>query len=214
MPGRFAALIAATAVAPLVACGGSGAQTLSATSLAPCVPRGVRIIKTDSRAQVYSQGNLVYGCDRRTRRSTKLGSVTACVATERVDHVALAENIVAYGTDRCGVDAGFTVVVVRRLSDGKRLAGYEAVAGPGLVESYQSIGSIAVKSDGSVAWIGSERSIIGRGSRIEVDKVQRSKRVTLDSGPGIVASSLHLRGSTLTWRRASAHAETLSSTLS
>jgi hypothetical protein len=149
---------------------------------------------------VYSLGKLVYGCDRRTRRTTKLGNRTACIGAVRVDHVALADNIVAYGAERCGVDAGFTVVVVRRLSDGKRLAGYGAVGGPGLVESYQSIGSIVVKRNGSVAWIGSERSIIGHGSRVEVAAGQRGKRSTLDSGPGIVGSSLRLSLSTLTWR--------------
>jgi hypothetical protein len=54
-----------------------------------------------------------------------------------------------------------------------------------------------------VAWIASERSIIGRGSRIEVDRVQHGKRTMLDSGSGIVASSLRLRGSTLSWQQGS-----------
>jgi hypothetical protein len=111
---------------------------------------------------------------------------------------------VAYGIDYCGVDAGYTVVIVRRLSDGKRLRSYAAVSGPGLPESYESIGSIVVKSDASVAWIGSERSIIGQGSRTEVNRAQGGTRVQLDSGTGIVGSSLRLRGSTLTWQHASA----------
>ena len=139
----------------------------------------------------------------RTRRTTKLGTTTVCIAAARVDRVALAGNIVAYGVDRCGVDTGFTSVVVRSLSEGKRLASYAAVNGPGLVESYQTIGSIVVKRDASVAWIGTEHSIIGRGSRTEVDGAQHGKRALLDSGVGIVASSLRLRGSTLSWRRAS-----------
>jgi hypothetical protein len=200
--GRFAALTAATAVASLLACGSSEARTLNAhaTALARCAPANARIIKTGSRAQVYSLNKLVYGCDRLTRRPTKLGNATVCLQAVRVDHVALAYNLVAYGAERCGIDTGFTVVVVRRLSDGKRLAGYDAVSGPGLVESYQSIGSIVVRRDGSVAWIGSEHSIGGQGSRIEVDAVQRGKRSSLDSGPGIVASSLRLSLSMLSWR--------------
>jgi hypothetical protein len=84
------------------------------------------------------------------------------------------------------------------------------VSGPGLVESYQSIGSIVVKRDASVAWIGSEHSIVGRGSRIEVDQVQHGKRAVLDSGSGIVGSSLRLRGSRLSWRHGSTiHAATM-----
>jgi hypothetical protein len=153
---------------------------------------------------VYAVGKLVYGCDRGTRQSTMLGDTTACIAAARVDRVALADSIVAYGVNRCGVDTGFALVVVRRLSDGKRLASYAAIGGPRLVESYQSIGSIVVKRNGSVAWIGSEHSIIGQGSRIEVDAVQRGKRSTLDSGSGIVASSLRLRVSTLSWRHGTA----------
>ncbi len=101
------------------------------------------------------------------------------------------------------MDAGYTTVIVRRLSDGKRLRSYSAVSGPGLPESYQSVGSIVVKRDASVAWIGSEHSIIRQGSRIEVDRAQHGTRVLLDSGAGIVGSSLRLRGSTLTWRHAS-----------
>jgi hypothetical protein len=204
--GRLGALLAAAALAAVVGCGSSAAKTVTsrAAALARCAPAGARIIRADSRAQVYALRNAVYGCDARTGRSTRLGNTTVCIAAARVDRTALAGNIVAYGVDRCGVDAGFTSVVVRRLSDGQRLASYGAVNGPGLVESFQSIGSIVVKSDASVAWIGAEHSIIGRGSQIEVDRAQRGRRVLLDSGSGIVGSSLRLRGSTLTWRHASA----------
>jgi hypothetical protein len=190
----IAALTAATAAAPLVSCGSSGAQGLAShpSGAAPCAQTGARIIRNDSRAQVYTLHKLVYGCDRGSHRITKLGDTTACIAAARVDHLALADTRVAYGVDRCGVDAGFTVVVVRRLTDGKRLAGYRAVSGPGLVESYESIGSIVVKRGGSVAWIGSQRSIASHGSRIEVAEGQRGKRSTLDSGSGIVGSSLRL----------------------
>jgi hypothetical protein len=160
--GRYAALAAATALASSVACGSSGAQTRTAhaTALARCAPAGARIIKTDSRAQVYSLNKLVYGCDRRTRRSTKLGNATLCIGIVRVDHVALSADVVAYGADHCGIDTG--------------------------------------------SWIGSDRSIIGKGSRIEVAAGRRGRRSTLDSGPGIVASSLHLSGSTLSWRHGTA----------
>jgi hypothetical protein len=201
--GRLGALVAAAAAT--VGCGSSAAQTVTSrqAAVARCAPAGARIIRSDQRAQVYALQNAVYGCADRPRRTTKLGNTTVCVAAARVDRVALAGDIVAYGVDRCGVDTGFTTVVVRRLSDGKRLAGYAAVNDPGLLESYQSIGSIVVKSDGAVAWIGAEHSIIGQGSRIEVDGVQHGKRAVLDSGSGIVGSSLRLRGSTLTWRHAS-----------
>jgi hypothetical protein len=158
------------------------------------------MVRTDPQAQVYVLRAAVYGCDRRTRRSTKLGNTTACIAAARVDRTALGGNIVAYGVDRCGVDAGYTTVIVRRLSDGKRLRSYSAVSGPGLPESYQSIGSIVVKRDASVAWIGSEHSIIRQGSLIEVNRAQHGTRTTLGSGASIKPGSLKLTGSTLSWR--------------
>jgi hypothetical protein len=178
--------------------------TSRAAAALRCAPPGARIIRTDSRAQLYALRQVVYGCDDQTHRSTALGNATACIAAARVDRTALAGSIVAYGVDRCGVDAGYTTVVVRRLSDGKRLHSYAAVGGPGLVESYQSIGSIVVKRGTAVAWVGAERSIIGRGSWVEVDGVQHGKRTLLDSGTGIIGSSLRLRGSMLSWRHASA----------
>jgi hypothetical protein len=203
--GRLGALVAAAVITAAVGCGASAAKTLTsrAASFPRCAPAGARLIKNDSLAQVYALHGAVSGCDRRTRRSTRLGNTMGCIAAARVDRTALADNIVAYGLDRCGVDAGFTTVFVRRLSDGKRLASYGAVSGPGLVESYQLIGSIVVKRDAAVAWIASERSIIGQGSRLEVDGAQHGRRTVLDSGTGIVASSLRVRGSTVSWQHGS-----------
>ena len=194
------------AVAAAVGCGSSAANPVApgGPGFQRCVPPGARTIRTDPEAELYALHNVVYGCDRHTRRSTRLGNTTACIGAARVDRTALAQDIVAYGLDYCGVDAGFATVTVRRLSDGRRLGSYVAVSGPGLVESYQSIGSIVVRANASVAWIGSERSIIGRGSRTEADRVQHGKRAQLDSGSEILGSSMRLRGSTLSWRHGSA----------
>jgi hypothetical protein len=210
---RLGALVAAIAVAGAVGCGSSAANGVArrGPGFPSCAPAGARIIRADPRAQLYALHTVVYGCDRRTRTSTKLGDTTACVEAARIDQTALVQNIAAYGLDYCGVDTGFTTANVRRLSDGKRLGSYLAVAGPGLAESYQSIGSIVVNPDASVAWIASARSIIGRGPRIEVNRVERGKRTLLDSGPAIVASSLRLSRSTLSWQHGST---TRSATLS
>lgn len=151
---------------------------------------------SNSRAQVYALDKAMYGCDRHSHLTTKLGVTTNCIAASRVDHVALAGDAVAYGVDRCGVDTGSTTVTVRRLSDGKRLAGYAALMGPVGPESYESIGSLVVRAGGAVAWIATANSIIGHGTRTEV----AANGKVLDSGTGIVQSSLRLHGSTLTWR--------------
>src|SRR5205807_5844094 len=98
-----------------------------------------------------------------------LGQAKVCVASTRVDHLALAGDVVAYGLQQCGVDTGIASVPVRRLSDGKRLSWYSAVTGSVGPESFESVNSIVVKRDGAVAWIATLNSIIGPVIRIQVD---------------------------------------------
>ena len=184
-------LLSAVTAALLAALGGG-----SAAASVACAPESTQVKLTDRQAQVYAHGKAIYGCDRRTRQTTKLGRTSTCVATARVDNLALAGDLVAYGLDRCGVDTGSTTVLVRRLRDGKQLRSFAAVTGPGLVESYQSLGALIVTPKGAVAWVATDSSIIGHGSRIEV----HANGMLLDSGSRIVSSSLRLHGSTLTWR--------------
>jgi hypothetical protein len=189
--GLLATLLAFAVAATLAASCGAASVASS-----PCAPAGAQVKLADGRAQVYALQNAIYACDRRTHRTIRLGQKTICVGTARVDDTALAGDTVAYGLDRCGVDAGFTIVIVRRVSDGKRLHSFRAITGPGLVESYQSINALIVKPNGAVAWIATDSSIIGRGKRIEVHANSR----LLDSGAAIVPTSLRLHGSTLSWR--------------
>jgi hypothetical protein len=184
-------LLSAVTAAVLAAIGGG-----TAAASAPCAPPGAQVKLADRRAQAYSLGKAIYVCDRRTRRTTKLGQASVCVATARVGDMALADDVVAYGLDRCGVDTGFTTVLVRRVSNGMRLHSFAAVTGPGLVESYQSINSLIVTPKGAVGWIATDSSIVGHGRRLEV----HANRRLLDSGPAIVPTSLRLHGSTLSWR--------------
>jgi hypothetical protein len=184
-------LVSAVITAVLAALGGGTAAASSA-----CAPPGAQVKLTDRHAQVYVLGKAVYACDRGTGRTTKLGQKTVCVATARVDGTALAGDLVAYGLDRCGVDSGSTAVIVRRVSDGKRLHSFAAITGPGLVESYQTIGALIVTPK-VVAWIATISSIIGHGKRTEV----HANGMLLDSGTGIAPTFLRLHGSKLSWRK-------------
>jgi hypothetical protein len=142
----------------------------------------------------------VYGCSFAVGRSFRLGNVARSIREARVQPVAVAGNDAAYGLSSFGVDTIGTEVVVRRLTDGKRLREFPATRA-GVVEGAQSVGSVVVRSDGAVAWIGVDRSIIGRGGAIEVHAADGSASAdrVLDSGAQIVPGSLRLRGSTLTW---------------
>jgi hypothetical protein len=67
-------------------------------------------------------------------------------------------------------------------------------------ESFQAVGSLVLRADGGVAWIGTRSSIVGGRKLVEVRKADRSGAALLDSGPAVDSGSLRLRGSKLTWK--------------
>lgn len=155
--------------------------------------------------RVFSQGAFVYGCSRRTGKRSRLGRSMLCIGAQKVGPVAVAGDDAAYGLESCGVDTGFTQVLVKRLTDGKELRADASITGQLGVESYESVGSLVVKGDGSVAWIASGRSIVGRGPNpVEVHKHDTHGPALLDSGPSIAQAALRLRGSKLTWKHGGA----------
>jgi hypothetical protein len=144
----------------------------------------------------------VFGCSFSGSRSFRLGSAARSIRESRVSPVAVAGNYAAYGLSNFGVDTVRTDLVVRRLTDGKQLRDFPAVR-TGVVEGFQMVGSLAIKSDGAVAWIGTEHSIIGHGralTEVHVAVASASADRVVDSGPQVVSDSLRLHGSTLSWK--------------
>jgi len=181
--------------------GGSPASPSATTSARHCGPSGATTLASSSQARVYSSGGGVYGCSFAAGRSFRLGSAARSLHEGRVAPVVLAGSDVAYGLATFGVDTGRTGVVVRRLTDGTQLADFASTQA-GVVEGFQSIGSLVVKRDGAVAWIGVERSIVGSRQVVEVHGAPAGASTDrlLGSGAQIAPSSLRLHGSTLTWR--------------
>lgn len=205
MKARAAAL---ALLVVLAACGSSAASPGTSTSgttpgsaAGHCGPAAATTLASSNRARVYPWHGFVYGCSFGRTRSFRLGSATRGVREPRADPVAVAGNVAAYGLSNFGVDTVRTTVDVRRLTDGKSLGSF-AVTRAAVVEGLESVGSLVVKSDGAVAWIGVARSIVGGRHAIEVHAAGASASTDklLDSGPQIVTNSLRLRGSTLTWR--------------
>ncbi len=164
----------------------------------PCGPASARTLATDAAARIYEQAGSVYGCSS-AGRTFRLGSSRACNTSSRIGPAALSGRMAAYGALRCGVDTGFSQVVVRRLTDGRVMHTAGATSGPIGPESFESVASLVVKADGGAAWIATARSIVRHGQAVEVHALDRLGARRLDSGGGIASGSLRLRGSTLTW---------------
>jgi hypothetical protein len=193
MPKRTPILLIAAALAV--------GATITAPSGATsnCVPAGAHVLASSASAAVYSSGSVVYGCSDLTRLQTKLGHVSSCIQAHRIYPVRVVGDLSAYGDEVCGVDTGTTSVVVLRLSDGKQLSSDPATTGLVFPESYESIGSLVLRSDGAVAWISVTQSVVGGAAKIEVQKDDHGQRL-LDSGAAIKPGSLVLHGSMLSWK--------------
>jgi hypothetical protein len=118
--------------------------------------------------------------------------------------VAAAGGVLAYSTQRCGVDTGSTVVTVRRLRDGAVLSSDPAITRAVAVESFQSVSALVLRSDGAVAWISELGSVIAHRHLAEVHRRDGHGFALIDSGPGGSLAGLRLTGSTLSWTHAGA----------
>jgi hypothetical protein len=182
----------------LTACGASVAHS-QGSSGPSCGPAAAHTLAASPQARVYVSGGTAYGCARSGRSSNRLGGRGSCIGRPRVDPVTVTGTLTAYASETCGVDTGTTVVIVRRLTDGRHLRSSPATAPVG-VESYQTVHSLVLKVDGAVAWIATGRSLGTRHGAVEVWRSDRHGTTRLDSGQAIQARSLRLTGATLNWR--------------
>jgi len=198
----------AAALLCLTACGSSVARSSSETrtgatpppARAACGPAAARTLAANGLARVYEDGGAVYGCARGAGRSYRLGSAERSLREGRAAPVALAGVLAAYGLASFGVDTGSSLVVVRRLSDGRRLKTLAALTRSAGPESFTTVSSVVVRTDGAVAWIATARSIISHGTEIEVHRSDSRGRALLAASSRVVPGSLRLRGSLLSWR--------------
>jgi hypothetical protein len=171
----------------------------SATASAQCGPSGAHTLAADSRARVYASGGGVYGCANSSGHSYLLAPNESRLGQRRVGKVALAGVDAAYSETTYGVDTGSATVTVRRLDTGRTLRSLAAMTQPVGPEAFESVDSLVVKANGSVAWIVVASSIVRHSSQTEVNRADRRGEARLDTGPGIGSSSLRLRGSELSW---------------
>jgi hypothetical protein len=187
------------ALVVLAACGSSAANSAGSTAAATrCGPPSAKTLAASGRVRVYALHQIVYGCSVARSRSFRLGHAARALAESRVGPVAVAGDLAAYGLQSFGVDTVSASVAVRRLTDGTVVKQLRATRAVG-AEAFESIGSVAVLANGAVAWIGSEHSIVGHRSAIEVHAAGAGGDHVLDSGSAIDPTSLRLHGSRLSW---------------
>jgi hypothetical protein len=165
----------------------------------PCGPAGGTTLARSRQGRVYRLKHDVYGCVTGDPRPVRLGHAGSCPGSAQLGPVTVAGEVTAYASRTCGVDTSSAQVVVRRLSDGRLLSSNSATDGSPGVESFESVGSIVVRSGGAVGWIGSSSSIATHRSITEVLEQSGGTVRRLDRGSGIRSASLTLRGSTMRW---------------
>ncbi len=179
--------------------GSTGTSTGSTAVATRCGPASARTLARDGRARVYVLNQSVFGCSVARGRSFRLGHASRSVAESRVGPVAVGGELAAYCLTSFGVDTVGASVVVRRLTDGVQLKEFRATRAVG-AEAFESVGSVVVRGNGAVAWIGSESSIVARHrTSIEVHAAGAGGDRLLDSGPHVDPASLRLHGSRLSW---------------
>jgi hypothetical protein len=197
------AILAAAAL--LSGCGSSTSKSdtggSSPGASAACGTPQARTLAASTTARVFLAGEIVSGCAAGGSTSYVLGRQGAgCLGAGRVQALAVAGDLAAYGLERCGVDTGRTMVTVRRLTDGKVLASRPAITNAVAVESYQSVSSLVLKPDGAVAWVAVLGSVLGHRHATEVHKLDGHGEVLLDSGASLAPGPLTLAGATVHWK--------------
>jgi hypothetical protein len=166
---------------------------------AACSPAGSHTLDNSRASRVYSLGGMAYACLDSTGKTDKLGSATLCIGGTRAGPFALAGSDVAYGATSCGVDFSATEVIVMSLVSGHAIR-KAAATDKSLVEQEGGLQSLVLKANGSDAWIATEQSLGNHQRLRQLFTDDKRGLKLLDSGLGIVPSSLTLGGSQLTWR--------------
>jgi hypothetical protein len=210
-------LTASATVASLVAAAAAGAFVVapSGTRAASggCNPSGSKTILADRSARIYSlrdgdpaRGFALWGCAYSAGKQITLDAPDQIYAF-LPPALHLNRSVVGFGFDLCDGDCRTTVTAVDLTT------GADINAGPASASTRVKIGSLRVRSNGSVAWIAcpehqrrdltaSRRPNCVRAGSL--DSVYRRRvgsrtRELLDRGRAIDPSSLSLTGTTLSW---------------
>jgi hypothetical protein len=116
----------------------------------------------------------------------------------------LAGRFLAYESDMCGVDTSQSTVNVLDMRRRRHVFTAPAVGPPAVPEGVQSLLALKVRSDGALAWVGTQRSLAGGRATRELWVADSHHRKTkFDAGGAIDPASLRLTSSSVSWRNGS-----------
>lgn len=201
---RLTVIATASACALFLGATPNGSSLASTARSSSCGPAKGKTLVADQGGRVYTLPKLVkvrtptYGCLFSTGRSWQLEPLHGLRFLVSKT-LALHSPWVAF--EESAPEGGGSVVVWS-LRSGRVRRSYPAVSeGKLSVAPSTWITQIAVKGDGSVAWIGQETSPISNPSLVlrEVEIGDSTGYSVVDQSAGIDPRSLRLRNSTLTW---------------
>ncbi len=198
------AIVASFSTAPVTA------SAPAAVKPSRCGPAKGKTLVADRRGRVYTLSNhtsgpktqSTYGCLFTTGHSWRLGRAHGFASLDS-ETLVLRSPWVAYSETISGEDSSASTILVKSLRTGHVSHTYPAVTQRSGVESATRVAHIALKGNGSVAWIGEETSIPpGPGSlRLrQVDIADSAGFSVVDQGDGIDPHSLKLHGLRLSWK--------------
>jgi hypothetical protein len=175
------------------------AATAGATS-ASCVPAAATTLRSSGAARIYSLGSALYGClgTRRTRLGPLRGTVP--FPATRITRFTLSSRYAGVDRVEMGVDTLNSTVSLVNLGTGATIATAPGTTPERRPESFITVTAMVVDAKGTLAWIG-ERSAIGVSApTYEVHALNADRDRLLANSATIAATSLRLRGETISWR--------------
>jgi len=194
------------AIAALIACAGATAGPGQRSS---CPPPHARTIAKDRDMRVYSL----------TGKTSTRGGTYACLLHHgtivtlskpgrrphaSIEHITLAETIVAFTESTHGVDTASTNIVVVDVASRRTLLTVPGAGGfiDACFISFHEVTNLVVTDRGSVAWL-VRKGTQCKTNTYEVYSAQASGAPTLlEEGPTIVPGSLRLSNRTVSWENA------------
>jgi hypothetical protein len=199
-------LFASATVVCCVALGSAISVTAASASVPRCGPKHARTLKENRYVRVFNGRDDVFACGKRSGKMRRLAPKYDCSSSSAcggLTAVKLARNCVGFAARRGDQFETVSSVASLNLRTGRTIHSYKhgGLSGDGQTNTMVGVGSLLLKSNGSVGWLESVfRSPAPPGEppgRIEVHRFDSAGHALLDEGQKI--SRLRRHDSMMLW---------------